>query len=80
MSAALLVVDLQRGVATDAPGRDRVVERVGSLVEGARQAGAPVVWVQHSDDDLPTGGGGGWSPMIRGRAHRCCRTTRFGPW
>jgi nicotinamidase-related amidase len=47
---ALLVVDVQNGVVEGAPGRDAVVANVAALVERARTAGVPVVWVQHSDD------------------------------
>jgi len=32
--------------------RDAVVATVGSLVERARREGVPVVWVQHSDEQL----------------------------
>jgi nicotinamidase-related amidase len=35
--------------------RDTVVANVGSLVDRARQAQVPVVWVQHSDEQLATG-------------------------
>lgn len=53
--SALLVVDLQQGVVAEAPRRDDVLAQVGSLIERAREAGTPVVWVQHSADDLPPG-------------------------
>ena len=52
---ALLVVDVQNGVVTGAPRRDEVVANINVLVDRARSAGAPVVWVQHSDDGLPQG-------------------------
>jgi nicotinamidase-related amidase len=52
---ALLVVDVQNGVVGAAHDRDRVVANVGALVERARAAGVPVVWVQHSSDELPQG-------------------------
>lgn len=55
---ALLVVDVQVGVVEGAPRRDEVVSAIGSLVERARQAGVPVVWVQHSDQGLPEGSPG----------------------
>ena len=50
---ALLVIDVQNDVVTGAPDRDGVVARIADLVERARAAGAPVVWVQHSDAGLP---------------------------
>jgi nicotinamidase-related amidase len=52
---ALLVIDVQNGVVANAHDRDGVVANVAALVEKAREAGAPVVWIQHCDDDLPQG-------------------------
>jgi nicotinamidase-related amidase len=54
-NTALLVIDVQNGVVTGAHDRDGVVTRIGELVDKARAAGTPVVWVQHSSDDLPQG-------------------------
>jgi nicotinamidase-related amidase len=54
-NTALLVVDVQNGVVAGAHERDAVVANVGSLVEKARQEQVPVVWVQHSDDNLARG-------------------------
>jgi nicotinamidase-related amidase len=54
-NTALLVVDVQNGVVAGAHERDPVVARIGELVERAREADVPVVWVQHSDDELPKG-------------------------
>jgi nicotinamidase-related amidase len=54
-NTALLVVDVQQGVVEGSPGRDTVVANIGSLVEKARGEQVPVVWVQHSDDDMPKG-------------------------
>ena len=54
-NTALLVVDVQNGVVEGASERDAVVANVGSLVEKARQAQVPVVWVQHSDEHLARG-------------------------
>jgi nicotinamidase-related amidase len=51
-NTALLVVDVQNGVVAAAHERDAVVANIGSLVEKARQEGVPVVWVQHSDEEL----------------------------
>ena len=50
-NTALLVVDVQNGVVGGAHQRDAVVANVGSLVERRREQ-VPVVWVQHSDDEL----------------------------
>lgn len=49
----LVVVDVQVGVMAgswEAPG---VIKNVARAVERAREAGTPVVWVQHEADDLP---------------------------
>jgi nicotinamidase-related amidase len=54
-NTALLVVDVQNGVVEGAHERDAVVANVGSLVEKARREDVPVVWVQHSDEQLATG-------------------------
>src|SRR4051794_23180597 len=51
-NTALLVIDVQNGVVDGAHERDAVVANVGRLVDRARQADVPVVWVQHSDADL----------------------------
>jgi nicotinamidase-related amidase len=57
-STALLVIDVQNGVVAGAHNRDAVIANISTLVGQARAAGAPVVWVQHSDDNLPRGSEG----------------------
>jgi nicotinamidase-related amidase len=52
-ATALLVIDVQNDVVAGAHNRDEVVSNIGTLVDKARAAGAPVVWVQHSDEGLP---------------------------
>ena len=52
---ALLVIDVQNGVVGGSHNRDTVVANVGSLVDRARNEQVPVVWVQHSDDNLTKG-------------------------
>ena len=52
---ALLVVDVQVGVVAEAVRRDAVVANIASLVDRARAAKVPVLWVQHSDEQLPIG-------------------------
>ena len=54
-NTALLVVDVQNGVVEGAHERDAVVANVGSLVEKARRDQVPVVWVQHSSEELARG-------------------------
>ena len=54
-NTALLVVDVQNGVVEGAHERDAVVAKIGSLVDKARRERVPVVWVQHSDEQLAKG-------------------------
>src|SRR5437764_8136743 len=56
--AALLVVDVQNDVVAGAHKRDNVIANIGVLVGKARAEGAPVIWVQHSDENLPQGSDG----------------------
>jgi nicotinamidase-related amidase len=57
-NTALVVIDVQNDVVAGAHDRDEVVGRIGGLVERARSEGVPVVWVQHSADDLQPGSDG----------------------
>lgn len=52
-NAALLVIDVQNGVVANTHNRDEMIANINTLVDKARGEGVPVVWVQHSDDDLP---------------------------
>jgi nicotinamidase-related amidase len=54
-NTALLVIDVQKGVMATAHRRDAVIENINRLVERARTADVPVIWVQHNDEELPTG-------------------------
>ncbi len=54
-NTALLVVDVQNGAIAGAHERDAVVANIASLVEKARQEQVPVIWVQHSDEELEPG-------------------------
>ena len=51
--SVLLVVDVQNGVMKDAWDAPRIISNVACAVERARAARAPVIWVQHADDELP---------------------------
>ncbi len=63
---ALVVVDVQVGVVDGAWEADRVVGNVARAVERAREAGVPVVWVQHQDDELvPDTAPWQWVPELR---------------
>ncbi len=55
---ALLVIDVQNDVVAGAHERDVVVAKIAGLIERARTAGTPVVWVQHSDEELARGSAG----------------------
>jgi nicotinamidase-related amidase len=50
-----VVIDVQNGVVGGAHERDQVVANIGTLVGKARADGVPVVWVQHSGEDLEQG-------------------------
>jgi nicotinamidase-related amidase len=54
-NTALLVIDVQQGVVAEAHDRDTVVANIGTLVDRARDEGVPVVWVQHSSEELVQG-------------------------
>jgi nicotinamidase-related amidase len=49
----LLVVDVQVGVMAQAWEAPRVIQNITHVVARARDAGVPVIWVQHDDADLP---------------------------
>ena len=51
-NSALLVIDVQNGVVEGAYKRDEVIANIETAVAKARSAGVPVVWVQHSDEEL----------------------------
>ena len=51
----LVVVDVQNGVVSEAWDASRVVRNVARAVERARGEGVPVIWVQHSSEELPHG-------------------------
>ncbi len=50
---ALVVIDVQNGVVEYAWKRDTTVARIATLVEKARASDTEVIWVQHSEDDMP---------------------------
>lgn len=52
---ALIVIDVQNGVVNGTPNRDGVVANINRLVGQARADNVPVIWVQHSDDEMPIG-------------------------
>jgi nicotinamidase-related amidase len=56
-ATALLVIDVQNGVVAGNYQRDAVVANIDSLVAKARREQVPVIWIQHSDEDLKRGSG-----------------------
>lgn len=58
--SALVVIDVQRDVVSNAFRRNEVVATIAGLVDRAREEGVPVIWVQHSDDEL-VAGSDGWA-------------------
>ena len=54
-NAALLVIDVQKGVVAGAHDRDQVIANINALVERARDERVPVIWVQHNSEELETG-------------------------
>lgn len=54
-NTALIVIDLQNGVVANAYRRHEVLGVVNMLVERAREAHVPVVWVRHTDEELTAG-------------------------
>ncbi|MDQ1753079.1 MAG: hypothetical protein QOE71_4135 [Pseudonocardiales bacterium] len=57
-NTALLVIDVQNDVMAGVHNRDGVIANIAFLVDKARAESVPVVWVQHSSDDLPEGSDG----------------------
>ncbi|MBA2468432.1 MAG: cysteine hydrolase [Chloroflexia bacterium] len=55
----LLVIDVQNAVVEDGFDSLAVVERIGKVVDAARAAGTPVIYVQHQDEWM-TPGTEGW--------------------
>lgn len=54
-NTALMVIDVQKGVVAEAHQRDAVVANISTLVDKAREEGVPIIWVQHSDEQLEKG-------------------------
>jgi nicotinamidase-related amidase len=54
-NTALLVIDVQKGVVEPSPNREEMIANISTLLDRARAASAPVVWVQHSGAGLEQG-------------------------
>ncbi len=48
----LVIVDMQKGVVATAEGRDQVIEGIKTVAQAARGKNIPLIWVQHSDEEL----------------------------
>ena len=57
-NTALLIIDMQIGVVAKAIARDAVIANIAALVERARRARVPVVWVQDMEVDGGRGSAG----------------------
>ena len=51
-NAVLLVVDVQVGVLRNVWDDARIINNIDRLLEKARSQAIPVIWVQHSDEEL----------------------------
>ncbi|MBW3084113.1 Peroxyureidoacrylate/ureidoacrylate amidohydrolase RutB [Austwickia sp. TVS 96-490-7B] len=54
----VLVVDVQRDVMAESVRAAEVIDTIAGLVDRARAADVPVMWVRHHSDDLPMGSPG----------------------
>jgi nicotinamidase-related amidase len=52
-NTALVVIDVQNDVMDGTHDTEAVVANVAAVVDKARMAGVPVVWVQHSSERMP---------------------------
>ncbi|MEU1160541.1 isochorismatase family protein [Streptomyces sp. NPDC005921] len=51
-NTALLIVDVQNGVMAGSHNRDKVIANINTLLARARSEAVPVIWIQHSSDEL----------------------------
>ena len=51
-NSALLVIDVQVGVMAEAFERDVKIANMSKAIDKARAESIPVIWVQHSDEEL----------------------------
>ena len=54
-NTALLIIDVQVGVVGAAYQREAVIANIQSLLTAAHAAGTPVIWVAHSEEQMPIG-------------------------
>jgi nicotinamidase-related amidase len=53
--AVFIIVDVQVGVIRQTWETQTIIHNIGVALEKARKQGTPVIWVQHSDDELVFG-------------------------
>ena len=53
--SALLVIDVQNGVVMNAFEKDSIVGKINAAIDSARSNELPVIWVQHSEEEMPIG-------------------------
>lgn len=54
-NSALIVIDVQNVIVAQAYRRDAIVANIKLAVEKARNSSIPVIWIQHSDEDIVRG-------------------------
>ena len=57
-ATALLIIDVQVGVVSAAHRRDAVIANIQTLLASARASNTPVIWVAHSEGQMPIGSEG----------------------
>jgi nicotinamidase-related amidase len=62
-NTALLIIDVQKGLfekSTPIFEAEQVLTNINTLMKNARQAGIPVIFIQHSNDKLLVKGSDAW--------------------
>lgn len=54
-NSALVVIDMQNDVVSNAHLRNEVIANINTLVQKARTERVPVIWVQHSSEEMAEG-------------------------
>lgn len=54
-NTALIVLDVQNGAIGQAHEHERVIANIAEVLDRARRAHVPIVWIQHSDEQLTYG-------------------------
>ena len=55
---ALVVIDLQNAVMAESENSDAVITRIVTLIDRARRANTPIIFVTHEDEEMPAGSEG----------------------